>query len=107
LARISALFRNGIAVAVILVLLGAAASSSFAASDPTDAQYNPNAPSSVSSGGSSGQAQGSASPEDPVLDRRVGSLPFTGLDLLGLVGVALALTAVGFGVRSLSRPRGG
>ncbi len=38
-------------------------------------------------------------------DDTVGRLPFTGIDLLMLVGVAMLVTGVGFAVRQAARPR--
>lgn len=40
------------------------------------------------------------------LNQQIGALPFTGLDLLILAGVALVLTGTGFALRRLSTPRG-
>ena len=38
------------------------------------------------------------------LDQNVGSLPFTGWDMIILAGIALVLSGVGFGLRRLSAP---
>ena len=69
--------------------------------DPASAQYDAPIPdsgtaSSSASGGSSGGG----------LDSNIGSLPFTGMDLLIVAGVALVLTGTGFALRRLSMPRG-
>ena len=67
--------------------------------DPTAAQYEPPIPpgedtaSSSASGGSG-------------LNSSIGSLPFTGMDLLIVAGVALLLTGTGFALRRLSAPPG-
>lgn len=65
--------------------------------DPSSAQYNPPIPENGEgeTGGSSGG-----------LDSQIGSLPFTGMDLIILAGVALVLTGTGFALRRLSTPRG-
>ena len=62
--------------------------------DPSSAQYNPPIP-DEGTGGSS--ASGG-------LDNNIGSLPFTGMDLLIVGGVALVLTGTGFALRRLSAP---
>src|SRR5688500_15222597 len=67
--------------------------------DPSSAQYTPNIPSADEGAGDpSGSAGG--------LDSQIGSLPFTGMDLIILAGVALVLTGTGFALRRLSTPRG-
>lgn len=64
-------------------------------SDPSSAQYDPPIPPGEGTGGAS--ASGG-------LDSNIGSLPFTGLDLLIVVGVALVLAGTGFALRRLSAP---
>lgn len=64
--------------------------------DPSSAQYNPPLPSEETASSAASGASG--------LDSNLGSLPFTGMDVLIIVGVALALTATGFALRRLSRP---
>jgi hypothetical protein len=66
--------------------------------DPSTAQYTPNIPPG-DEGGSTGGSSGG-------LDSQIGSLPFTGMDLIILAGVALVLTGTGFALRRLSTPRG-
>jgi hypothetical protein len=82
-----------LAVFVAVPSLAVAQSSS---SDPSKAVYTDNIPSS--SEGTSGSSGG--------LDSQIGSLPFTGMDLIILAGVALVLTGTGFALRRLSTPRG-
>jgi len=65
--------------------------------NPSDAVYTPNIP-PADQGGSGGSSGG--------LDSQIGSLPFTGMDLIILAGVALVLTGTGFALRRLSTPRG-
>lgn len=62
-------------------------------SDPSSAQYQPPIPDASSGSGQSG------------LNSNIGSLPFTGMDLLIVAGVAFVLTGTGFALRRLSTPR--
>ena len=39
------------------------------------------------------------------LESQIGGLPFTGIDLIVLGGIALVLTGTGFGLHRLSEPR--
>ncbi|MBM3666204.1 MAG: hypothetical protein FJW90_01760 [Actinobacteria bacterium] len=64
--------------------------------DPSSAQYNPPIPDDTAGATASGSSSG--------LDSNLGSLPFTGLDVLIIVGVALLLTGTGFALRRLSSP---
>jgi hypothetical protein len=67
--------------------------------NPSDAVYTPNIPSAAEGAGETGGSSGG-------LDSQIGSLPFTGMDLIILAGVALVLTGTGFALRRLSTPRG-
>jgi hypothetical protein len=97
------------ALALAIVAIPAAAVAQDASSDPSAAQYTPTIPdgddgetaSGGSTGGSSGGGGGGGG-----LDSQIGSLPFTGMDLIILAGVALVLTGTGFALRRLSMPRG-
>jgi hypothetical protein len=55
------------------------------------------------------EASASSSPEGGErksgLEARVGTLPFTGLDLIVLAGVALLIAGFGFALHRLSAPR--
>lgn len=84
------------AVTALLVLLVSTAGAS--ASDPTKEQYR-NTVTQISKGsGGAGGASG--------LDKTVVSgLPFTGLDLIALVGVAVVLASMGFALRRLTLDR--
>jgi hypothetical protein len=77
---------------------------------PTSAQYNPPIPKPKSgvAGGSAGggSAGGSAGSSGGGLNSNIGSLPFTGMDLIIVAGVAFVLTGTGFALRRLSTPRG-
>jgi hypothetical protein len=68
--------------------------------NPSAAQYEPPIPNAEASG----EASSDESAADTGLESRVGFLPFTGLDLLVITGVALVLTGVGFALRRLSDP---
>lgn len=76
-----------------------AAQAQSATDDPAAAQYDPpladdeGTAGSVASGGSG-------------LDGNIGSLPFTGLDLLIVLGIVLLLTGTGFALRRLATPPG-
>jgi hypothetical protein len=67
--------------------------------DPSSAQYDPPIPDGEGTAGAS--ASGGSG-----LDSNIGSLPFTGMDLLIVAGVALVLTGTGFALRRLSTPPG-
>ena len=77
---------------------------------PTSAQYNPPIPQSGvaggAQGGGSGGGSGGSSGGSSGLNSNIGSLPFTGMDLIIVAGVAFVLTGTGFALRRLSTPRG-
>jgi hypothetical protein len=87
-------------VAAVLAVPGAA----LAQSDPTAAQYKPPIPESGVAGGAAGGAAGGGGGGG--LNSNIGSLPFTGMDLIIVAGVAFLLTGTGFALRRLSTPRG-
>jgi hypothetical protein len=68
--------------------------------DPSSAQYEPPIPEGEGTAGSA--ASGGSDPSG--LDSNIGSLPFTGMDLLIVFGVALLLAGTGFALRRLSSP---
>jgi hypothetical protein len=76
-----------------------AAQAQNATDDPSAAQYEPPL---ADDGGTAGSVASSGSG----LDGNIGSLPFTGLDLLTLLGIALLLTGTGFALRRPATPRG-
>ena len=84
------------ALAAFVAVPGVAVAQS-SSDNPSDVVYTPNIPpgDQGDTGGSSGG-----------LDSQIGSLPFTGMDLIILAGVALVLTGTGFALRRLSTPRG-
>lgn len=93
----------------IILVLGIAAAvfavpgAALAQNDPTSAQYNPPIPESGVAGGAAG---GGESGGGGGLNSNIGSLPFTGMDLIIVAGVAFVLTGTGFALRRLSTPRG-
>jgi hypothetical protein len=77
-----------------------------AAQSPASAQYADdiqNVAGEVAGNGRSG-------PDDPgpsgLEKRLIGGLPFTGLDLVALVAVAIGLTSIGFALRKMTAHRG-
>ena len=89
-----------VALAVALTGLPGVAMAQDALGDPTSAVYGTDALSNTA------DPAGSVSNTPSGLDSRIGSLPFTGMDLMILAGVALALTGTGFALRRASMPRG-
>jgi hypothetical protein len=83
----------------------ASAAPPSALSDPTSAQYdatvNVNGGGNLDGGGSTPTTSSSTGLQKHV----VGGLPFTGVDLLALAAIAVALTSAGFALRRLSAPR--
>jgi hypothetical protein len=84
--------------------------------DPSAAQYDPGIPGSGVAGDISGGGPGSgsgasggppaAASATPADDENLGSLPFTGVDLMIVAGVALVLLGTGVALRRLSVPYG-
>jgi hypothetical protein len=77
--------------------------------DPSSAQYDPPIPDGDVAAGLGGGGTGTGT--DPGtggggLSSNIGSLPFTGMDLIIVAGVAFILTGTGFALRRLSTPRG-
>jgi hypothetical protein len=89
-----------VAATLALLALPAAAAAQDTLSNPSSAQYDAPIPESGTAGAS---ASGTSSPGG--LDSNIGSLPFTGLDLIVVAGVAFVLTGTGFALRRLSTPR--
>jgi hypothetical protein len=94
-------------VLILCLALATPAALAEAASDPISAQYK-NAVTGVSDdvGGGDGSANrpaesSASSPQQTFVD----VLPFTGLDLIALVTVAVALTSIGFTLRWLTTTR--
>jgi hypothetical protein len=89
-----------LAVALVAALSVVPAASAQDANDPSSAQYDAPIPDSGTAGASASGGGG-----DPG-GGNIGSLPFTGMDLLIIGGVAFVLTGTGFALRRLSTPRG-
>jgi hypothetical protein len=92
-------------IASFLVIAFAGVPTAFAQDsidDPSSAQYDPPIPGEGTAGSSASGGSGGSG-----LDSNIGSLPFTGLDLLIVVGVALLLAGTGFALRRLSAHPGG
>jgi hypothetical protein len=103
---------GGIALLAVVASLAAAPAMAIAQdalSNPSASEYEPQSQvQGTSKTGSQGQNQGPAAQHatSPTgLNSNVGSLPFTGLDVIVLVVVAGALIGTGFALRRLSAPK--
>ncbi len=98
-----------LAVAAIAAIaaMPATALAQSVTSDPTDGQYGTDLPTKAAGATGGGGNVGGSVAEEPSggLNTSVGSLPFTGMDLIIIVGVALVLMGTGFALRRLSEPR--
>ena len=76
--------------------------------DPSSKQYNPPIPEQTGAGVGVAGDEGGGGDDDggSGLNATIGSLPFTGMDLLIVAGVAFLLTGTGFALRRLSMPKG-
>lgn len=96
-------------IAAMLAVPGAAFAQDQLA-NPSAAQYEPQSQVQGTTGsGSSGSAPAVASTPTGGGGSQIGSLPFTGMDLAIVAGVALLLTGTGLALHRLSvppRPRG-
>jgi hypothetical protein len=103
---------GAVAVLASLAIGPTAALAQDQLADPSAAQYDPGIPGSGvagdigsgtgGTGSGDGPAAASATPSD---DDNLGSLPFTGIDLLIVAGVALVLLGTGVALRRLSVPQ--
>jgi hypothetical protein len=106
LKRLGGLALLGVIAAVAIA--PATALATDALSDPASAQYQPQ---SQVQGTTTGGSKDSNSPNAPVvanatgLKANVGSLPFTGLDVIVLAVVAAALIGTGIALRKVSGPK--
>lgn len=105
-----------IAAVVCMALLAFAAPA--VAQDPVETQYDTPVTEATENAGSAGPAgttsaataAAEATPADEssgLKGNLVGGLPFTGLDVIALAAVALALASLGFALRRLTAPRRG
>ncbi|MGZ5319887.1 MAG: hypothetical protein ACXWZW_02110 [Solirubrobacterales bacterium] len=76
--------------------------------DPSSKQYNPPIPEQTGAavGTAAGDEDDGGDEAGTGLNATIGSLPFTGMDLLIVGGVAFLLTGTGFALRRLSMPKG-
>lgn len=95
-----------VVAAIVVAVMGFAALAplAHASSDPTSAQYK-SAVTEVSNGVDGGSGSSPAHSTSGLEQRFVGVLPFTGLDLLAVIAVAMALTSLGFALRWLTTGR--
>ena len=91
------------AIAAALVVVPSVALGQDPLSNPSDAVYGSQIPRSGTAGATGG---GGSSGGGGGLSSNIGSLPFTGMDLIIVAGVAFVLTGTGFALRRLSTPRG-
>lgn len=101
--------RRGLGLLLIVALVAAfTAVPAYAQTidDPSSAQYDAPIPDSGTAGSGTAGSAATGGGDPGGLDSNIGSLPFTGLDLLIVAGVALVLTGTGFALRRLSTPRG-
>ncbi len=102
--------RKNIRLAILLTAMAGllvAPGTGLAQDDPSAAQYDPAIPEAATGGGGggSGSGSGTGSNSGSGLDSPIGSLPFTGMDLLILLAVACLLVGTGMALRKLSNPR--
>jgi hypothetical protein len=99
--------RTLVALLSIFVIAVPGAGSAVAQPDPTDAQYDDTVTEITDEvGGAAETGQPPKDPEPSGLQKKVvGGLPFTGLDVIALMAVALALTSLGFALRRLTAER--
>ena len=102
-------FRVALLVGVCAAMIApATAFGQDALSNPAAAQYEPQSQvQGTSTNGSGGGAGGpvAANTSNESAGTGSGTLPFTGMDLVVVVGTALTLIASGFVLRKLSAPR--
>jgi hypothetical protein len=100
-------------LAIIAAFVAVPTSVSFAQDaidDPSSSQYDAPIPTPTPTdeptGETAGESASGAETDQGGLDAPLGSLPFTGMDLLILLAVAGLLVGTGFALRKLSSPRG-
>ncbi len=94
-----------VTVCAALLVAPAIASAQDALSNPTASQYEPQSQVQGTSTNGSAANSSTASPVATATDGASGALPFTGIDLALVAGVALTMVAAGLGLRRLSAPR--
>jgi hypothetical protein len=103
------------AVIAAVVVVAPVAASADPLSNPSQDEYNPQSQvqgTNTTGSGPQSQVQGTAAAAKPAvaentsgLNSNVGSLPFTGMDVMVLAIVAAALIGTGVALRRLSAPR--
>src|SRR3954467_10853319 len=88
-----------------LVVTAAIAAPAAQAADPTNAQYQTSVNQIEKQVGGGGDDGGGAQASGPLNTPVVNGLPFTGLDLVALGAVAVALMSLGLVLRRLTLPR--
>ena len=98
-----------LAVIAAVAMAPATALAQDALSNPSASQYEPQSQvqgaSTTGGGGGNGPAANTSSGNATGLNGNVGSLPFTGLDVIVLLVVAGALVGTGVALRRLSAPK--
>jgi hypothetical protein len=92
-----------LAVVAAVAIAPAVASAQDALSNPSASQYEPK--SQVQGTTTTGSAAANSTDNNSGLHSTVGSLPFTGMDVIVLAVVAAALIGTGVALRKLSTPR--
>jgi hypothetical protein len=97
-----------VGVCAALIAPPATAVAQDALSNPSAAQYTPQSQvqGTQTTGSNNGPAAANtATPNTASTAGASGTLPFTGMDLAVVAGIALLMIAVGFALRKLSAPR--
>ena len=100
---------GGLALLVVIASVAIAPATALAQdalSNPTAAEYEPKSQvQGTSTNGSNDGSNGPAAANTSGLNSNVGSLPFTGLDVIVLAIVAAGLIGTGVAIRRLSSPK--
>lgn len=95
-----------LAVIAAVAVAPATALAQDALSNPSASQYEPQSQvQGTTTNSSSGPAANNATDKTSGLNNNVGSLPFTGMDVIVLAIVAAALIGTGVALRRLSAPK--
>ena len=94
-----------VGVCAALMVPPAAASAQDALSNPAASHYHPQSQAQGASTNGSPADNSAASPAATATNGASGTLPFTGMDLAMVAGVALTMVAAGLALRRLSAPR--
>lgn len=96
-----------VGVCVALMVPPATASAQDVLSNPTASQYHPQSQvqGTSTNGSAANNSDSAARPAATAANGASGTLPFTGMDLAMVAGVALIMVAAGVALRRLSAPR--